>query len=305
MNNLYLYWYKIGDDQNNFGDILGPYLVNKLTGKKIFYVHIPNKPIRIILHHIKKIIKGTFSIKDLIPILKSLKIKKPIITAGSIISRHKNHNCDIWGSGLMNRYDKISNANFYAVRGKITQLRLKELGYKAPTVIGDPGLLLPIVYKPIIKKKYKLGIIPHYNHYRETYKMMTNTDDDIIIINLLDDVEKVIQNINSCNYTISSSLHGIIVSHAYNIPSLWYNLPGQKIAGDNTKFLDYFSSVGIKKYVAFDLVNCDNYNIDEIINNIRQKCDIKMIHKNIKKIQKELLNIAPFPILDIYKNNLK
>jgi hypothetical protein len=34
-------------------------------------------------------------------------------------------------------------------------------------------------------------------------------------------LEKVIDKIVSCTFTISSSLHGIVVSHAYNINSLW------------------------------------------------------------------------------------
>ena len=63
---------------------------------------------------------------------------------------------------------------------------------------------------------------------------------------------KIIDEINSCQVIISSSLHGIITCHAYNIPCLWYKF-SEKIVGDGIKFADYFSSVNIKPYNPFKL----------------------------------------------------
>ena len=55
----------------------------------------------------------------------------------------------------------------------------------------------------------------------------------------------VIDQICSCEIIASSSLHGLIVPDAYNIPNCWITLSG-KISGGLFKFYDYFSSVNRK-----------------------------------------------------------
>ena len=127
----------------------------------------------------------------------------------------------------------------------------------------------------------------------------------MLVINLLEpNVEIVLENFNSCEVTISSSLHGLIVSHTYNIPSLWYHLNDKPLYGDNIKFDDYFSSVGIHNYKPFRLPKTDDIDdlLDLIVNTVKSETSINSIQINLKEIQEDLLASAPFQIKKEFLN---
>lgn len=125
--------------KENYDDVLGKYLVEKISNKKILFSH-PKK----------------FSILD---------FWQPIyVTAGSILA-HVNKKCIVWGSGIINHNQLVKSAKFLAVRGPETRRILMSQGYDVPQIYGDPALLLPDYYNPKIDKIYKLGIIPHYVDY--------------------------------------------------------------------------------------------------------------------------------------------
>ena len=242
-------------------------------------------------------LKGNFRINDFKNVLYSLNKRNILLTIGSILSSHNKKSSLIWGSGLMYEDAIIHKANFYSVRGKYSQNRLKALGYQVPSVIGDPALLLSLIIKPSVKI-YRLGIIPHYLHYAEIKKKINSQE--VLVINLQDDIEIVVEQITTCQATISSSLHGLIVSHTYYIPSLWFNLADNKLAGDNVKFKDYFSSVGIEEYFPFK-IDLDSFNLDEIKEIITDNCKINSIQNDLNLIQSNLINSAPFFIMPKYK----
>ena len=60
-------------------------------------------------------------------------------------------------------------------------------------------------------------------------------------------IEEFIDELNQCEKILTTSLHGLIVSHAYGIPAEWCQITGSdtNLAGDGTKFHDYMLSVGI------------------------------------------------------------
>ena len=70
---------------------------------------------------------------------------------------------------------------------------------------------------------------------------------DINIIDVTQPIEKVIDEINKCEMTLSSSLHGIIISHAYNIKCMWVQI-SRKIVGNLFKYRDYYCSIMGMKY---------------------------------------------------------
>lgn len=210
-----------GKSKENYGDLLGKYLVEKISGKEVVWT----KP-------------RAFSFSDFF---------SPIyVTIGSILT-HVNSKCIVWGSGIVSREFPVKNAKFLAVRGPQTRNHLLDLGYEVPEIYGDPAILLPRYYNPQIEKEYKLGIVPHYADF-EAVKDFYQNDGSILIIDLMtNNVETTTDQFLKCEKIVSSSLHGIIVAHAYGIPAVWQKF-SNRIFGDDIKFRDYFESVDILNY---------------------------------------------------------
>lgn len=242
---------------NNFGDIINPILINQLTGLKISQVS------------------------------SKLYYKNHYFIIGSIVGR-ANKYTNIWGSGFISE-DDICTENpkkIFAVRGPKTRERLLNIGIECPEVYGDPALLLPQIYNPKIKIKYKLGLIPHYVDKENLWLKNGFENQNIIIIDVQEkNPLNVVNKILSCEKIASSSLHGIIVADAYNIPSLWIEF-SNKVAGNGFKFLDYFQSVGRNDDTPFRITK------DTKINDILEQFYEYKIDINLEL----LLNSAPFKI---------
>lgn len=173
--------------------------------------------------------------------------KDVILGCGSILENSRS-NSIIWGSGLIMENQTIKKPKkILSVRGPLTRNRLIKLGIDCPESYGDIGLILPYFYYPEIKKKYKLGIITHYIDKEKFNEIYMKNDDDVKIIDVTQPIEIVIKDILECEMTISSSLYGIIVSHAYNIKSMWIKLT-DKIKGCTFKYRDYYGSLKLDNY---------------------------------------------------------
>jgi len=210
-----IYWFKCGRNGKNFGDLITSYIYLKIKGKNPIYWDNKNT-------------------------------NDPVyFTSGSIMGLCKGwKNVIVWGTGIINSNDDFDEpCKVLSVRGPLTRKRFLELGYNCPEIYGDPGLLLPKFYEPKINKKFKVGIIPHFTDF-ETCKKLFSHLDSVIIIDICRDVEEVVNDICKCQLTLSSSLHGIIISHAYGTESCWVKF-SEKIIGDGVKFLDYFYSINL------------------------------------------------------------
>src|SRR5690606_9819769 len=132
------------------------------------------------------------------------------VTAGSILA-HVNRHCVVWGSGIIQSDQVVKPAKFLAVRGPQTRKRLLEQGHQVPEVYGDPGLLLTLYYNPTVKKKYKLGIVAHYNDFKTIKPHYQNEKEALLIDLMTNDIEATTDQFLSCERIVSSSLHGLIV----------------------------------------------------------------------------------------------
>jgi len=208
-----LFWFR-GQGNRNFGDLVGPYLHEKLLGRP-----------------------PTFGRPD------AAEERTCYMTAGSIM-RFCDRNAVVWGTGIMHRGDSFAQPkHILAVRGPLTRARVLELGFACPEVYGDPALLLPRIYRPDVQRRHALGIVPHYYDFRDVRRRYKRCE-GVHVINVLQPVEAVVRDVMACKRTIASSLHGVIVSHAYGVPTAWVRF-SDRIPGDGVKYLDYFESVGL------------------------------------------------------------
>lgn len=282
-----IYWNK-----DNFGDQLSPYIVSKLSGETIRYK------------------RGTaslrYSFKEILSYVLRLKFAKisemlfnwqdSLLAVGSIINLG-NSKSKIWGSGFMNENQPFYGGKVCAVRGKFTAQKIAERGYETTDVYGDPALLLPLIFTPPILGDRQIAIIPHITEFKY-FKEKYGAKYDVIDFRTRN-IEKTISEICRYRLILSSSLHGLIVAHAYGIPALW--IKHGYIHTDGIKFKDYFSSVGISCYDGFE-------NIDELMSKNPKEIETFFIDNeeianpqvSLSALQKKLIEVAPFPIQPVF-----
>ena len=219
-----LFWYsapRFGrGDKENFGDLLSKFIVENISGSRAVYTN----PKDIRWYELNR---------------------KVFLVTGSILHLASRKSV-IWGSGMIKRTDRIRKAEFLAVRGPVTRNLLMQQGYNVPGVFGDPAILLRDIYFPEIMRE-NIGIIPHFVDF-DIVNNWYQSDNDVLVIDLLNnEIEPVLDKILSCRFIITSSLHGLIVAHTYGIPAVWVQF-SDKLYGDNMKFEDYLTSVGMEFY---------------------------------------------------------
>lgn len=212
-----LWW----DKRANFGDAVGPWLVERFTGKQP--------------------INGR----------ERMLTTAPIATVGSIINIIDQDGTKIWGTGLMGplsaaaakRLQGMSDVSVSAVRGKRTRAELiKSLGWDIPEVYGDPALLLPRFLPRSGNQltKGRVAVVPHYLHS----KLFANVGNPKVhIVDVEQGMERVVQEIAAADACVSTSLHGVIVAQAYGVPWTWLRVSDYRLGGDRFKFEDFFSTL--------------------------------------------------------------
>lgn len=210
-----MYW--CDTDPMNFGDLIGPYLFEKRRGVKPVLAPVYQRP-------------------NNAPVY---------ITVGSILSTvSKPDVAVVWGTGILRQDARFARPReIRAVRGPLTRARCLSLGYDCPEIFGDPGIVLPRFFRPERPQAARIGMIPHYVDLAFTQAAFSDLE-GVRIIDVRQPVEAVIKDILACERLVSSSLHGVIVSHAYGRPCAWVEF-GDRVPGDGIKFHDYFGAAGV------------------------------------------------------------
>ena len=168
-----------------------------------------------------------------------------LIAAGSI-AHWSDSNSILWGCGLVNDWIEPNGipARVLAVRGRLTRDRLTSCGIPCGDLFGDPGLLLPEFITPS-PRKHALGLVPHYVD-RESAFVKECRSAGVVVLDVTAAPEEFVESLTSCEAILSSSLHGIVLAHAYGIPAAWVKISGE-VHGDGFKFFDYYSSLDLKR----------------------------------------------------------
>lgn len=162
------------------------------------------------------------------------------------------------------------------VRGPLTAKHLK----RTDLLYGDAGMLMPLVYNPIVEKKYNWGIVVHF---MDNLKIPDNIPNTLLLSPRLDP-KMFINQMLQCKYIMSSSLHGIILAEAYGIPAC------RLAAGVNSHIIDFdFRNADYYEGTNRDLPTSKTYEIllESIPNNPPDFTST--IRKMIKSIQKEIV----------------
>ncbi|TXE05871.1 polysaccharide pyruvyl transferase family protein [Gelidibacter salicanalis] len=255
----------MGKAKENYGDLIGAYLATKISNRKVVWVHPKH-------WHIKDYFQPIY------------------VTAGSVLA-HVNKKCVVWGSGIIQKKQVVKAASFLAVRGPQTRQNLIAQGHEVPEVYGDPAILMPIYYHPTkADKRYRLGIVPHYNDYKQVHEMYHGTADILVIDLMTMDIEATTDLFLQCEHIISSSLHGLIIAHVYQIPAVWVEF-SDKLFGDGIKFQDYFESVAMAPYKPNQLQRL--FELDVLLQFFDTENSLPK-PSAVKKLQEDLMSVCPF-----------
>jgi len=164
-----------------------------------------------------------------------------IVCVGSILGNlvKPDYKGVILGSGKLFEDGIVPpHARILALRGPLTAR-----GVPGDYALGDPGLLADELVA-VRDKKYDLGIIPHWSDYtleRDPRFLKYNP----IIIRSDGDPLTIIQRIGSCRKIVSSSLHGLILADAFNIPRRFEATAAWIREGGDFKVRDHNANVGL------------------------------------------------------------
>lgn len=217
---------------NNFGDSINSFIVNKLSGKEVCLSQT----------------KGHY------------------IVCGSILSI-ANEFSTVWGAGFDWEHHNPSNihekAKVIAVRGDLSAQK----SGRDIAAIGDPALLLPKLYPAYPTMRHEIGIVPHWSNIERCAELYP----DDFIVNPLIPFNIFINNLISCDYIFSESLHGLIVADAYGIKNTWVDMKAD--VGDGFKYQDYYSSTTtpeMKPIEELDIKSCQihkyKYDLQTLLN---------------------------------------
>lgn len=202
----------------NWGDKLNPVLCRMLSGFNVVHCY------------------------DVFPAVD----KQVHYVVGSSLERAQKRRGVVWGAGFIDSGQGIRQAPgaVHAVRGHHSREKLRGLGVDCPETVGDPALLMPLLYTPRpLGRRYRLGVIAHAYERDMACIAPDALPEDVLDIDITGGIFDVVDQVAACDEILSSSLHGLVCAEAYGVPSRWVQV-SDRPAGDGFKYHDFLSAIG-------------------------------------------------------------
>lgn len=201
-----------GRPLNNFGDLIGPVLVERIVAEA-----------------------G----------LSQPRHDRRLVAVGSIMKLTRPGDT-VWGTGVNGKSMDVGAAphlDVRAVRGPNTRSALEDVGMSVPEVFGDPALLWPrfwprASYIEDVATLSPVSVVPNF-HDRGN---LAGHD----VIDPIGDPHAVISRIARSKFVCGSSLHGIVIAEAFGIPARLIRSEHEPAF----KYDDYFAGTGRAKYAV-------------------------------------------------------
>ena len=154
-----------------------------------------------------------------------------------------------WGCGKRDvtpiSAEVLDKCLFFGVRGPLTR---DALGLPASTVLGDPGLLAPLLFQPEGEagRSGRTICVPHTHDTLSPAELLTLSGCDSLVSPVVDGSEAgllgILQQIWDASFVLTGSLHAAIIAFAYGRPFAFWDT-GHVDAP--FKWNDFATSVGL------------------------------------------------------------
>ena len=271
-------WWLQNEDTQNFGDYLGWYIWRTLSQGMLIEA---NK-----YHFIGSVISDTWINDDL--------------------GNDVDAKVLFWGCGKRDATPldpfNLERSLFCGVRGPLTRDALK---LPHDTTLGDPALLMPIIYSPNVIPEFinKLVCAPHIYDARTDHELLADTSCHHVLRPTVEKNIRALLNfidvIYSSEFVLTGSLHAAIIAAAYNKPFCY-------MLSDNIdiifKWKDFASSIGIEPIFSKDWVQGYNCYYDNHIKKINVPSLARILNQAPFKTNKSIiLKAIKFDCLEEYR----
>ncbi|MGY5765517.1 polysaccharide pyruvyl transferase family protein [Brachybacterium sp. DNPG3] len=230
-----------------------------------------------------------------------------LVGAGSVVQmilrKQGGNRPTFWGSGIIRPLAAGTprpTIDARAVRGLRTLGVVDSSAPGAPgsgipadgrPALGDPGILASRLLDGPVRKRYALGIVPHYQDVGSpVMERFRGLGSAVRVIDVGWTPEEVAAEISACETVLSSSLHGLIFSDGLGVPSMHVRM-GDKLVGGSFKFEDYYSAFeGEDRYRVYEPPTDRTHSLHELVDIVQST---HVPPQGLARLQQGLIEALP------------